>query len=265
MTKNTGRTMDVIKAEIKTNINAFNASENSQERSQLELALKKLEEDYNELSLYTAYGEFIAEEQPIVAFAKAYSYNVIGHKDISVKKVVSGVTIESRARVINEDKTRMFEVAKFIEWCTAIGKEVTHESNWRKAINEAHDSISSQWEGFLNCKGEERKISIGKMKKALQKMIDALMFVEGKNGNNAIVATGDLAKFVFAFANSRKDGLKGEVLPLSTWKKLQMDILYQAVDGKEFTITYGENEEDKAEAEAEAVAEVEQAEAVTTK
>ena len=87
------------------------------------------------------------------------------------------------------------------------------------------------------------------MKKALQDMVDALVFIPTESGRNAVLVKSDIAKAVFAFANSRKDGLQGNVLPGSTWKKLQMDVLHAVVEGKEYTITYGDPVAEDAEEE----------------
>ena len=87
------------------------------------------------------------------------------------------------------------------------------------------------------------------MKKALQGMVNALMFVEGKNGNNAFIVKGDVAKAVFALCTQRKDGLKGSIMSASVWKKLQMDVLHAVAADKEFTINLGE-EKDEAVVEA---------------
>lgn len=243
------RTMDVVLAEIKENITKFNLTTDVVEKAKLEVALKNLESEYNELSLLHAWAGFKADEQPMVAFAKAYDYSIVGHKDVDHRKTKDGVKTIVRTRVVDETKTRILNVQDFVEWTEESGVSAAHDKGWRKAINDARDAVIDQWKGFMASKGDTRVVSIGKMKKALQGMVDALMFVDGKNGNNAFIVKGDVAKAVFALCTQRRDGLKGSIMSVSVWKKLQMDVLHAVAADKEFTINFGE-EEDEAAVEA---------------
>lgn len=237
------RTMEVVLSEIKANITNFNLSADPVEKNKLELALKTLETEYNELSLLNTWTGFIAEENPMVAFAKAYDYPIVGHKDVDHRETKDGVKTVVRTRVLDETKTRILNVQEFIEWTEERNASVAHDKNWRKAVNDARDSVIDQWKGFMAAKGDTRAVSIGKMKKALQTMVDALVFIEGAKGSNAIIVKSDVAKAVFALCNQRKDGLKGSIMPASVWKKMQVDVLHAAVAGKEFTINYGDEED----------------------
>lgn len=244
MKENTAaRTMEVVAAEIKANVTAFNLTEEPAEKNKLELALKTLENEYNELSLLNTWASFMTEDIPMVAFAKAYDYPVIGHKDVDSRKVENGVKTIVRTRVVDETKTRMLTVKDFVEWTEESGACVAHDKHWRKAVNAARDSVIDQWKGFMGSKGDTRTVSIGKMTKALQEMVDALVFVEGEKGGNAVKVKRDIAKAVFALCNQRKDGLKGSIMSESVWKKLQVDVLHAAVSGKDFTISYGDEDD----------------------
>lgn len=244
MKENTAaRTMDVVLTEIKENITNFNLTTDVVEKAKLEVALKNLENEYNELSLLNTWAGFKAAENPMVAFAKAYSYPIVGHKDVDHRETKNGVKTVTRTRVVDETKTRILNVQDFIEWTEESGESVAHAKDWRKTISAACDVIIDQWKGFMNSKGDTRVVSIGKMTKALQDMVNALVFVEGDKGNNAIKVQRNLAKAVFAFCTQRKDGLKGSIMSASVWKKLQVDVLHAAVAEKEFTINFGEEEE----------------------
>jgi hypothetical protein len=84
---------------------------------------------------------------------------------------------------------------------------------------------------------------------------------------NAIIANGDVAKWVLGYANSRKDSkaegkitITGYVLPKATWNTLCLDALHMAVEKKTFEIIYGDPEEkvaEKVEAKTKAKAEPE--------
>ena len=256
MKENTAaRTMEVVLKEIKENISSFNLTTDPVMKNQLELALKTLENEYNELSLLNTWTIFIAQENPMVAFAKAYDYEIIGHKDVDHRETKDGVKSIVRTRVLDESKRRILNVQEFVEWTEERNASVAHDTKaWRKAINDARESVIEQWKGFMAAKGDTRAVSIGKMKKALQSMVDALVYVEGTKGGNAIIVKGDVAKAVFALCTQRKDGLKGSVMSASVWKKLQVDVLHAAVAGKDFTINYGDEDPEMAEAPAEEAA-----------
>ena len=83
----------------------------------------------------------------------------------------------------------------------------------------------------------------GKQAPMLQAMVDALVFIPGSKGGNAVIVKSDVAKAVFALCNQRKDGLKGTIMPASVWKKMEVDVLHAAVAGKEFTISYADEDE----------------------
>ena len=248
----TARTMNVVLAEIKENISAFNMTADPAEKNRLELALKGLETEYNELSLLNTWAGFMKTENPMVAFAKAYEYPIVGHRDVDHRATEDGVKTIVRTRVLDETKSRMLSVQEFVEWTEERNASVAHDKKWRKAVNDARDGVIEQWKGFMAAKGDTRIVSIGKMKKALQAMVDALVYVEGEKGGNAIIVKGDIAKAVFALSNQRKDGLKGSVMSASVWKKLQVDVLHAAVSGKTFTINYGDEELEAAEEAASA-------------
>lgn len=244
------RTMNVVLEEIKLKVDAFNAAK-FEDRPEIEVALTNLEKEYNELSLLNSWGEFVAAENPMVAFAKAYSYPVIGHKTVPHRETVNGAKVVTYTCVIDTTKSRLLNVAEFVEWNEERGVQLAHDTNWRGALNDARESVIAQWKAFFAAKGDTRKVSIGKMKKALQTMVDALVFIPGESGNNAVIVKSDVAKAVFAFSTSRKDGLQGAIMAGGTWKKLQMDVLHAVVEGKEFTITYGDPVEEEEETDAE--------------
>lgn len=242
-------TLEALEAKIKENISAYNLTSDAVEQTKLELALKKLEEDYSLLSRLTAWTGFIEDEQPMVAFAKAYEYSTIGHKDVPHDVLVDGGKKTVRTRVIDKTKKVMLNVADFVEWTEAHGSGcVAANENWRDMLKEAQEVIIDQWKGVLDAKRDTHTISIGQMTKVLQAMVDALVFIPGKKGGNAVKVHRKLAAHIFAFSTQRKKGLKGSILSDSSWKALQMDLLHAAVEGKTFTVTFG-NEEPEGEQE----------------
>lgn len=241
------RTMDVVLAEIKDNIDKYNLEKDAAKRNTLEVSIKNLVTEYNEMSLLDAYATFKADSDPMVALAKAYTYKVIGAKATPHQEMVNGVKKSIVTMVLNEDKTKLLNAAKFVEWMAERNVVVTARADWRKRVNDAHNVLISQWKAFIE---DGTDFKVGVLKTALQDMVDAFIMLEGENGKNAYVVTSKLTRSIIAFCTSRKDGLKGTVAAKNTWEKLQMDILHAVVTRKEFEITYGDPDE-AAEAEAE--------------
>ena len=258
------RTMPVVLKELNESVDKYNLATDAIERANLAAKHKELAAEYNELSMLDAYATCMAEERPLVALAKMYEYSTISVKDTVHNEVVEGVKKSTVTRSVNEG-SKKFNVTKFIEWTEERNKTVAYAKDWKSKTFAARNSIVAEWKKFFASNKDSHSMSIGKTKKALQAMFDALVFIEGDKGNNAIIANGDIAKFVLAFANDSK-GFKdeeknivinGNVLPEKIWNPMLLNILYMAVAGKTYEVLYGEPEEEaqtetKAEAEAEA-------------
>lgn len=260
-----GRTMSVVREELNNAVDRYNLSENAVERVQLSVEHKKLVEEYNTLSLLSAYAECRSAEKPIVALAQAYYYDTVSVKDSVHNEVVDGVQTSSVTRSVKDSNKRM-DVVKFIEWTEEHNQSAAAARDWRTKMEAARSVVENEWKKFFAAGGDSHAVSIGKTKKALQALFDAMVFIPCENNadKNAIIANGDIAKWVIGFANTRKDSkadgnvtITGSVLPKSTWATLQMDILHKAVTGKTYEIFYGDPEEateEQTEAEAEEAA-----------
>lgn len=253
------RTMSVVLEELNNSVDKYNLAVDAAERNQLACAHKNLVQEYNELSLLSAYAEFMKAEVPLVALAKAYYYETVSVKDKVHNEVVDGVAKSSVTRSVVDGEKKL-DVAKFIEWTEERNKSVAAAKDWKAKIGAARSSIESEWKRFFASNADKKDISIGKVKKATQSAFDALVFIpcENDKDKNAIIANGDVAKALIAFANSRKDAkidgkitIKGEILPRNTWNVLLLDALHNVVEGKKYEISYGLEEEDaKAAAKA---------------
>lgn len=274
--KNTveNRTMSVVLEELNNSVDKYNLA-GADEKNQLAIEHKNLVQEYNELSLLSAYAEFMSAEVPLVALAKAYYYETVSVKDKVHNEVVNGVAKSSITRSVVEGEKKL-DIAKFIEWTEERNKSVAASKDWRTKVGAARSSIENEWKRFFASNADKKDISIGKVKKAAQAAFDALVFIpcENNKDKNAIIADGDVAKGLIAFANSRKDArvdgvikIKGEILPRNTWNVLLLDALHNVVEGKKYELVYGLEDEDakakadKAKAEAEADTAEESAEA----
>ncbi len=260
MSKNVeNRTLSVILEELNSSIDQYNLSHDGDERGKLADDHKKLAQEYNQLSMLTAYTKFMDSEVPLVALAKAYYYDVISVKDKVHNEVVNGVAKSSITRSV-VDGEKKHDIAKFIEWTEERNKSVAAAKDWKAKVGAARSSIENEWKRFFASKSDKKDISIGKVKKAAQAAFDALVFIpcENSTDKNAIIADGDVAKGLIAFANSRKDAridgeikIKGEILPRNIWNVLLLDALHNVVEDKKYELVYGlEDEDAKAKAQA---------------
>ena len=247
MNKAEERTMQVVMSELKDKIDRYNLESNAAKRNTLEVECKNLVAEYNEMSLLDAYATFKAEADPMVALAKAYTYDVISAKATSHQEMVDGVKKSIVTMVLDENRTKLLNAAKFIEWMAERNVPVTARTDWKKRVNDAHKELISQWKSFIE---DGTDFKVGALKTALQDMVDAFIMLEGENGKNAYVVTSKLTRSIIAFCTSRKDGLKGTIAAKNMWDRLQMDILHAVVTRKEFEIAYGDDE-DASEVEAE--------------
>lgn len=267
MKETTNRTMSEILEELNNSVDKYNLSDDAKERNILAKKHQELVKEYNEASLLAAYAGFMQAEKPIIALAKAYYYPTVSVKDTVHNESVNGVVTSVNARAVN-DSDKKLDIEKFVKWTEECNRCVAASKDWRAKISAARSSIEKEWRSFFASKADSKSISIGKVKKATQEAFDALVFVpcENNKDKNAIIADGDVAKDLIAFANSRKDtrGVDGKVnitaniLPSKTWNVLLLDVLHNVVEGKNYTILYGDEKpevEDTAEAEPKAEAE----------
>ena len=252
------RTMSVVLNELNASVDRYNASADPAERNTLSLEHKNLVQEYNEMSLLSAYASFMSEDKPLIALAKAYYYDTVSVRDAVHNEVIDGVMTSTVTRSV-KDGNRKLDVAKFIEWTEEHNRSVAAARDWKSKVGAARSSIEAEWKKFFTGKGETCKISVGKTKKVLQDMFDALVFIAGESGKNAFIADGKIARYIIGFANKRKDAkvdgnvvITGTVLSRGTWAELCIDIMHMAATGKTYDIVYGEPEENEADADVEA-------------
>ena len=237
---NEGRTMEVVLEEIKVNIDKYNLSKKPEERNSLSVSLDALIKEYNELSLLTQYATFMASENPMLAFSKAYKYPVVAKKDNKHKEVVNGVMVENVTRVLDTERVAYFNIKHFLGWCAERGVKVAADEGWITKMGDARDTICRRKEAEYTGNGS---VSNNKLKEALQGMIDALLMIPGEKGGNALVVTGKNAAVCCDLTlKGAKDFLSITVAAKQNWEKAAMALLHLLVEGKEFTVIYGDEE-----------------------
>lgn len=250
--KNTeNRTMTVVLNELNTAVDKYNDCSDNIERANLAAKHKELVQEYNELSLLNAYAGFMTAENPVIALAKAYYYPTVSVKDTAHNEVINGVKTSTVTRSVNEGEKKL-DVVKFVEWTAERNKCVAATKDWKIKLAATRSSIEKEWKSFFASKADSKAISVGKVKRATQEAFDALVFIPCENDKtkNAVIANGDVAKMLIAFANklqdSRTDGvvnIKGTILSVQTWNALLLTALHLAVEGKTYELAYGTEEE----------------------
>lgn len=255
MAKNEVRTMEVVLVELNNKVDAYNLSSSNTEKATLTDDIKKLETEYNELSLLTAYAKCMEAELPIKALVETAQYMTVGHKDTPHKEVqADGSKLNVITRSVVEKK-KMFDLVKFIEWAAERNRQIAHSKDWRTKMVDAKKTIKTEWKKYLASKGDSHSISNRKLKMAMQAMFDSLIFIPTEKGENAVIADKDVASFAFAFANKLnpqidEDVNDGDILPESNWKVILMKTTRSAVTGKKLIVGCAEDEDAEEAAES---------------
>ena len=260
MAKNTittteGRTLDIIRNELIAAVDKYNLSSDADERAELTDTMKSLVDEWNELSLLTAYSSFLDDAQPLVAFGKAYTYATISTKDHAHREVVNGIKRTVHTLSV-EDGVRQLSITKFLNWAQESNKTLAADKLWIEKWGAAREEVNKQWKRIFASKGENTELKIGQMKRKLQALFDALVFIEAAGGSkkNALVATGDMAKYALALSNVRKVDLKNKtqkVQNMSTqlWEQIGMDIWHQVCANKTYEVVIGDEKPEEETAE----------------
>ena len=256
-------TMAQLKDLLEESVSDYNDATDAVERVKMEAEQAEIVKAYNELALLTEYAFILKAEIPMVALGKQYYYETLNVRNNVHSTMIDGIKTTECIRVITTKDTK-FNIIKFVEWCEEGNHKITPDDKWRSAVEDARVVIEEEWRKFFAAKGDTKAISIGKCKKALQSAIDALVFVKTKTDKNAIVANGDVAKWVIANAVERKDSkvdgavkITGTVLARNKWNVLLLDILHLIVEKKSYNILYGDEVEEELEETTEAETETE--------
>lgn len=258
MAKNEIRTMEVVLNELNVKVDAYNLSTSNTEKATLTDEIKKLEVEYNELSLLTAYSKCMEAELPIKALVEMAQYDTVSHKDTPHKEVqADGSKLNVITRSVVEKK-KMFDLVKFIEWAAERNKQIAHSKDWKVKIGDAKRAIKTEWKKYLASKGDSHSISNRQLKIAMQAMFDSLIFIPTEKGENSVIADKDIAVFAFGFANKLnpqiddEDVNDGDILPESNWRVILMKTTRSAVTGKKLIVGCAEDEEEAAQEAVEA-------------
>lgn len=243
-------TMPEVKVALDELVKKYNDTTDVSERTKLEIDGKELAGKYNALSLLTAYAGIMADANPVVAIAKAYSYPTVNFKLSVVDKLVDGKAKKVKSASI-EDSSKVHNLYDFLDWTAKHGKKVTASGDWKSKAEAARESVNKEWKKYMDSK-DGYKMSKSAIKKTVQTMFDALVFIPCENNEqlNAVIANNNIANYLIALAaqgkTTRKDGkvdFKVEFMSGNNWKSKAFDILHMAVENKTFDVVYGDPEE----------------------
>lgn len=254
--KNEKRTLQVILDELNKVVDSYNElTIMDTARADLAKQAKDLCNEYNELSLLTVYATCAEATLPVKAFVEAFTYVTVSTKDAQHKETDKDGCMRLVFTKSVTEGEKALVLTKFIEWAAEKNLSVTSSKDWKAKMICAREAIKDEWRKFQKAGGDTHSISIKKIKKSLQELFDALIFISTENGNNAVVATGNIAKTAFQFASmadtrAAKTLTMGDVLPDRVWNAILMKSLLAAVEGKELIINFDGEESDNEQEEA---------------
>ncbi len=242
-----GKTMEQILEELKLAVDKHNDSKDVSERVKLKYEAEKLVEAYNKASMLTGYAECLVAENPMLAFIQKYQYPVVS---AGIKKGETDMTIKTDGKAV-------FDLWNFVDWCAGRNQQITVALDWKSKANVARDTLKAQVEKYIE-KGT--KMDVGALKKDLQSMFDSIVMKPGKDGNNAVIATSKNVRTIHMTCGTLNiKTFTAKFVAEKSWRAQVFAFLNRAVEGKDFTHVYG----DEDTATTEAVTEETQAEAQT--
>lgn len=239
-----GKTLEQIMADLKTTVEAYNASKDIAERARLEIEASKLKSDYNKCSKETAYATCLEADNPMLAFIQMYTYPVIG---LNIKKDTKELALKTESKN-GKKMVDVFNLWDFVAYCEERNKQVTVGLDWKSKAVAAQKALIA----VLKTDNETGVYNIGEFKNALQAAFDSIVFVAGKNGNNAVIAKSKQCRIIKNAAGElNKKDREVQFVSEKSWQAKVFAYLNLAVDGKEFVCTYGDAEEKTDEAATE--------------
>lgn len=231
-----GMTCEQMKAKIKAIIDEHNGSEDLALRNKLNVEALKLKDDYNKTSLKDVYAAALEAENPMLAFVKAYTYPTL---TVSSKKDTNNLSLK-------DDGKAVMNLWDFVEFAAGRNKQVTKELDWKAKAKAAQDVLVDTVEKFIE---SDTKPEPGELKAALQAAFDSVLFISGKNDANAVIAKSKACRIIImTCSNLDAKSFQANFGQSKTWQKQFLAFLNRAVEGKEFTLTFGDSEDQTTEA-----------------
>lgn len=260
-------TPEKSKKDIETLIakaNALIKANKLQDYYELMPKLDEAEKKYAELKATAVYTDLAKLPMPIIEAIKAYSYEIVRHKETTNKETHK---VESLELV---EKTRQIDLLKFCkhakldtDWqypvqkfnqllCLRSAKELKYSASEIKQVVDKY---------FLD--EQARKIEMGETPdsntqicKQCQRVIDGIIFNDDGKGNNTYKCNNhDIAYLIMCYTKKGKERLGVKTAQNDFLRRLIMDICYRILTNGRYTVEFKiKNDKKTVETNAEAPA-----------
>ncbi len=244
--------------QIVKNIDEYNkalASGDLKTMNELDVALKQMEVDYQNIMARVVYDACLATDNPLKTAITLYSYNVLSHKDNKEE----GIVVE---RVLKDDRTRQIDLLKFCKYSQDKKAKVQLPTDWQYTVMAFNQLLCMRAAKELKFTAAQikkiattfymeelaRKIDLGETPdsttqicKQLQTCVDQILFEDDGKGKNVYkVNNHDVAYLLMLYTKKGKSALAVQVAKHDFMRRLIGDILNRIVTDGKYSLEYKE-------------------------
>ena len=251
--ENPEKTLKQIMTEIEQGVAAYNDAVKKNDMKAANVAeqmLKASEAEYLEHKQHEVFCALKAQEKPMLAAVRQYSFPVVKHRAVKEGGVVLGIELIERERQID-----LVKLSKFCEldttWalkvelfgqllCMRSAKELNMSAaEVRQIANTYYMSELARKE-----KLGETPMSNTQVVKALQAVIDSFLFEAGGNGANIYKVNNYDANYLLMCYTKRGKGmLSVQVAKAGFVHSLILDVCHRIVTGKVYNLEFKQMKE----------------------
>lgn len=249
-------TMVELIEHLHAKVDEFNEATGTSELIAIKTEIKATADQYNEMSKFVAYSAALKTEMPLVSIIKGHHYET---RSVTYKpgtEVKDGKTIVREFASV-KDGTRNVDMFDFIKFAEERNKQVTAVStaNWKTVLNAQRKKLNNE---FKKAVESDKGYTVSKTtaNNVLQAVYDALVFIAGESGKNAVFPNKDCKNIIIACAAEYKEAIVDGDVDVSLnffkdkhWKSIIQSTLYIVLSKKSLTYTYGDPEVDEDAAE----------------
>ena len=215
--------------------------------------LVEVEKEYAKLAATIVYDELLKQDNPIEAAIRKYCYGIIKHREVkSDDKSVIGLELVERERQI--------DLLAFCEYSHRFKTGVQLNSEWQYNASKLNQLMCLRAAKTLKCsdaeikhisdtdflKEQARRIEMGEtpisdtqIAKALQSVIDQIIFADdGKGGNQYKCNSHDVAYMLGCYTKKGKKALSLAVAKDGFFRLVIMEICLRILENGRYTV-YG--------------------------
>lgn len=258
------RTLEELRTEAKSKAIAYNEAlrkESMKDANSAHVALDKLVKEYAEKKQIEVFISIKDDENPMLKAITMYSYETMDWKDDRKTEKVTDTNGEEKEIISITrkivDKDRQIDLLKLYDFCKRNGiKDVAHDDDWQYAVQKFNMLLCLRAARELGIDPKSVSdsyymadlaytVDLGKtpdsnsaLLKALQKVIDAIIYEEGKNGNNYKATSHDVAYLLMIYGKKGKKALSVSTAKHDYMRRLVMDVCHRIVTGNTYSLEY---------------------------